>query len=151
MDTLPRDIVFRIISYLPINKLIDIKLSNKDYWEVYRQIERDIKYKYNKDVDWSRVLIFYLRREIWTKQLPDSMNKIIGTGEKLLLDSLTNFKQILKEEQDKFKLKCNNEVYNKMERSRYILMDYNNSIDVFRANFLDNLYFINLDFEATLS
>ena len=148
MNTLPRDIVFRIISYLPICKLIDLNLSNKDYWEVYRQIEKDIKY--NKNVNWERIIIFYLRREIWEKELPVSMNKILKTGERLFIDSLNNFTQILREAQIQFKLKCNNEVYDEVERNRYILMDYNHSIDVFRANFLDDLYFINNDFIATL-
>ena len=115
MDTLPRDIVFRIISYLPICKIIDLNLSNKDYWEVYRQIEKDIKY--NADVDWRRLLVFYLRRDIWTDELPTSLNKILETGEGLLIDSLNNFTQILREEQDQFKIKCNNEVYDRMKEA----------------------------------
>ena len=148
MDTLPRDIVFRIISYLPIQKIIELNLLNKDYWEIYRQIEKDIKY--NKDVDWERLLVFYLRRDIWTKELPISLNKILKHGEELLIDSLNNFIQILREEQDQFKIKCNNEVYDKDERSRYILMDYNHNVDVFRAHFLDNIYEINIYFGDTL-
>ena len=148
MDTLPRDIVFRIISYLPIYKIIELNLLNKDYWEIYRQIEKEVKY--NKDVDWERLLVFYLRRDIWTKELPISLNKILKHGEELLIDSLNNFTQILREEQDQFKIKCNTEVYDRNERSRYILMDYNSSVDVFRVNFLDIIYEINIDLVLAL-
>ncbi|AAU10978.1 hypothetical protein LDVICp133 [lymphocystis disease virus-China] len=50
MDTLPEHIQFKILGYLPPELLLNLKLPNKLYWLIYREIKSEIKW--DDLIDW---------------------------------------------------------------------------------------------------
>ena len=53
---IPREIRYLILSYLPLDKIIDLNLSNYDYWLVYRELYSDTKW--NPDYEWKSFFMF---------------------------------------------------------------------------------------------
>lgn len=50
-NQLPQEIIYKILSHLPVSKLLELNLSNKLYWEIARLNKRGTMW--NNQVDWS--------------------------------------------------------------------------------------------------
>ena len=55
-NCIPTEIKYLILSYLPLDKIIDLNLSNKDYWLVYRELYSDTEW--NPYYDWKSFFMF---------------------------------------------------------------------------------------------
>ena len=69
---IPKEIRYRILSYLPNDKIIDLDLSNYDYWLIYREIYPQVKW--NPNYKWQSFFKFEYLLKTATKNYKISSN-----------------------------------------------------------------------------